>query len=586
MTREDAEKQYKEYLEGHIGNVVKALEILYNMKIPFVIDNIEELRNIVSQHDKSKYEEPEWTAYLHHFYPLNDKESKMEEEFDSAVRHHIKNNKHHWDYWIDDKNGSLIDNIDEHEYKLYTIERICDWLAMAGQHEEGPHDYYDVNIDWVIQPDYARALCDEIFPNVPDNFSDNMWKGNRGELDESTINNKDKIRDEYYNDDGEYVIDLKSPYVDPANNNYIIEKNKKEAYNILKQVTEDNTISDKINTTLELIKNATSDKKEKISSKLGCSVSELENEIKDRYSEDVEIIVCNTLRKDREEYFNESIKSIERTGNGYLVEANIRQLKRTTLSQDPTRAKKSKNIQSKYIGISKYGVLNFETTSETHSTVKWYQELHFPSFNGFLNIIEQGDEIDENDVKMAIFGSDVKLSCDDPSFLYWSWKYKAWRDSYGLEKETRAPKRNNTRLQGALCKHLYSVVELLGESRILKLITRDLNEFCKRQLGLENQGYQDPEGMMNKDMKANQYDYNVEDVLKGILPKDKFEKYQDGAKLEDLELTDEEMKEIDDAIKNMRDRSQFALKTELEKQFTPAKRGRKITRDDKKLEIS
>ena len=27
----------------------------------------------------------------------------------------------------------------------------------------------------------------------------------------------------------------------------------------------------------------------------------------------------------------------------------------------------------------------------------------------------------------------------------------AWKDVYGLEKETRAPKRNNTRLRGGLC---------------------------------------------------------------------------------------------------------------------------------------
>ena len=162
-----------------------------------------------------------------------------------------------------------------------------------------------------------------------------------------------------------------------------------------------------------------------------------------------------------------------------------------------------------------------------------------------------------------------------------SWKYKAYRDDYGLEKETRAPKRNNTRLIGATCKHLYSVIELLNENRILEIITRDLNEFCKKQLGKDNAGYQDPEGIMNKDLKANQYDYNIEDVLKGILSKEDFEKYQDGTKLEDLGLSDEEMKEIDDAIKNMRDRSQFVLRTELEKQFEPAKRGRKINRDSR-----
>ena len=104
MTQEQAIEQYQEYLEGHIGNVIKALDILYTLDIPFIIEHIDELREIVKEHDASKYEGPEWSAYLHHFYPTNDEESKMEEEFDSAVKHHIKNNKHHLNYWSEDDN--------------------------------------------------------------------------------------------------------------------------------------------------------------------------------------------------------------------------------------------------------------------------------------------------------------------------------------------------------------------------------------------------------------------------------------------------------------------------------------------------
>lgn len=166
-----------------------------------------------------------------------------------------------------------------------------------------------------------------------------------------------------------------------------------------------------------------------------------------------------------------------------------------------------------------------------------------------------------------------------------AWKYKAWKDVYGLEKETRAPKRNNTRLKGALCKHLYSVIELLNEKRIIDLIARDLNEWCKRQLGIENNGYQDADGMLQKDFKANQYDYNIEDVYKTLLSRENFKKYQEGTPLEDLGLSDQEMKDIENAIKGIRDRSQFALKSELEKEFEPVKRGRKIKRDDIKLTV-
>ena len=159
----------------------------------------------------------------------------------------------------------------------------------------------------------------------------------------------------------------------------------------------------------------------------------------------------------------------------------------------------------------------------------------------------------------------------------------AWRDVYGLEKETRAPERNNTRLQGALCKHLYSVIELLNERRILELVTRDLNEFCKKKLGKSNDGYQDVSGIMDKELKANQYDYDIAEYLKDFLSQENYEKLKDGYDLKDLDLTDEEISEIEDAIKGMRNRSQFALRSDLEKQLAPAKRGRKIKRDDIKL---
>lgn len=307
---------------------------------------------------------------------------------------------------------------------------------------------------------------------------------------------------------------------------------------------------------------------------------------------------------------------------------------------------------------------------------------------------------------------------DIKSFLYWAWKYLSWKDVYGLEKETRAPKRNNTRLKGALCftgdtkvltengfkrimdikvgdkvfshtgklnkvtdtgsreseitkvlvdkyeiettsehpflvdnkdwvnaedlvpgdkltspvvdgysstlkyrvvtevvhtdetdivynisvendnsylvtedliavhncKHLYSVLELLNQSRIIDIITRDINEWCKQQLGIENNGYVSPDIML-KNLKANQYDYNIEDVLKSLLSPEDFKKYQDGTSLEDLNLKPEEIKNINDAINNMRSSSQYHLKSELEKEFEPVKRGRKIKRDDIKLGV-
>lgn len=352
MTKEEAESKYLEYLEGHIGNVNKALDILSTLDIPFINENLSDLKDIVKDHDASKYEEPEWSAYLHHFYPTNDEEAMMGEEFDLAVKHHINSNPHHWDYWLDDDNN-LINDIDEREYKLYAVERICDWLAMAGQHQEGPTEYYEANKDFIIQPDYARELCDEVFPKVPEDFSKDMWKITRGELDESI-----------------------------------------------------------------------------------------------------------------------------------LTEARASQLRNKTKSEDPARVKKSKNVKSTYIGMSKFGILNFKTTSESRSGYH-YQTLEFQSLRPFEQAIKQNGKVTPEDIKRAMNDEDINVYCSDESFTYWAWYHQAYQNDYAyiddnipnLDKRLQAPKVNNVRLAGALCKHLYSVLEYVMKPFVLLAISDDMNKF-------------------------------------------------------------------------------------------------------------
>ena len=59
----------KATIKGYFNINNKRLNaILTNLDIPFINDNKNELLSIVSNHDASKYEEPEWSAYLHHFY--------------------------------------------------------------------------------------------------------------------------------------------------------------------------------------------------------------------------------------------------------------------------------------------------------------------------------------------------------------------------------------------------------------------------------------------------------------------------------------------------------------------------------------
>ena len=146
-----------------------------------------------------------------------------------------------------------------------------------------------------------------------------------------------------------------------------------------------------------------------------------------------------------------------------------------------------------------------------------------------------------------------------------------------MKKETRAPKRNNTRLKGSLCKHLISVVDLLSDSRIIQLITNDLNQWCKMQLGKKQDGYQDLEGMTEKELKANQYDWDKDSMMKDLLTDEQFKLYQEGKSLEEIGLDDETIKDINKILDAARRKDDFAIKTaeDIAKENIK-KRGRKM----------
>ena len=167
-----------------------------------------------------------------------------------------------------------------------------------------------------------------------------------------------------------------------------------------------------------------------------------------------------------------------------------------------------------------------------------------------------------------------------------AWKYKAYMQDYGLEKETRAPQRNNTRLRGSCCKHCLSVIDHLSDRKVIDAITRDVNEWCNISLGKDK--YVDPSvEMREKEFKANQYDWNVEDILKNYLTTEQFNQYMSGTKLVDLDLDDETLANIESDVKNMRSSKDFRNKTELEKQFQDIrKRGRRPSRPDVKLKVN
>ena len=460
MTQEQSIEKYKEYLTGHIGNVAKALEVLATLDIPYVTEHIEELREIVKEHDASKYEEPEWSAYLHHFYPTNDEEAMMEEEFENACRHHIRANKHHWNYWCDEDNN-LIEDIDEEEYKLYTIERICDWLSMAAQHDEGPTEYWNANKDYIVQPDYARELCDEIFPKIPEDFGKDMWKITRGELDESLK------EDLYMNRD---VVDSLGKRVKRSKTSNTIEIDTSMT-NHDKQLKEENRIPKKYSKYVKCMYLAGD----------GTYMIEL----KDNYETDYgTTYIQGSNKKEAVEELELFIEAQEKLTESILTEMKLSQIKQKSKNQDPERINRSRKVKSTYLGMSKFGILNFKTTSQSRNG-HHYQTVEFKNMKPFEDIVKAGKEIMPMDVKKQLQEQDVNVWCTDESFAFWAWAHQAYKNDFlymddripNLKKAIQAPKVNNVRLNGGACKHILSVIDYVMKPFVLLAISEDMNKF-------------------------------------------------------------------------------------------------------------
>lgn len=524
MNKEEAEKKYLEYLEGHIDNVKSALDILISLNIPFINDNKNELLDIISKHDESKYEDPEWTAYLHHWYPTSEEDSLKTEEYEAACKHHIENNPHHWDYWV--KDGKLIDDIDEHEYKLYTVERLCDHMAMSIQNDNKPSEWYYVNKENIIMPDYGYSLYEEMLEKIPDDY-DLPFHGTRtdGKPERDKINEdayddlyKNKPEDEGYLFHG-YKGDLKiddvmfftsSRYDAEGYGNKILKVRedlfKIEEIDLNEVKTQLFTIPEEydgikyrfgsvynyvIKTEDKLLDNIILEEhllglNKKYIKKLGKRAKLGNNgtvvSIKPNFSNMTFDDVIKSFKKEENSKLSESLKTV-------FLEAKMSQLKNKTKSEDPARVRKSRNVKSTYLGMSKFGILNFKTTSESRPGGHHYQTVEFQSMKPLEDVIKKNGKVMPLDIKNLFENGDINVFCTDESFSYWAWYYQAYQNDYAyiddnipnLDKRIQAPKVNNVRLAGALCKHLYSVLDYMMKPFVLLAISDDVNKYLNKE---------------------------------------------------------------------------------------------------------
>ena len=171
-----------------------------------------------------------------------------------------------------------------------------------------------------------------------------------------------------------------------------------------------------------------------------------------------------------------------------LLEANMNQIRSKQMNssreQDKRRNARASQINSEYMGISKFGVFNFRTQSQTHPGYYWYQTIECPNIINLSEVIDDPEEhIEVRDIDVLLKANDVMIFCDDPDFLYSGFKYMAYSKKYGNKPENRPPKIRNPKEEGAVCKHLYSVIQLVDQMATREQMAKDVEQWLHYMAG-------------------------------------------------------------------------------------------------------
>lgn len=163
--------EYDSYLINHINGVKRSWsEILMPAllsKEDFSLGTLTRVSMIINSHDKSKYSNEEYNAYLEYFYPSDGSErdfdnvpDDVETNFDKAWLHHQKCNPHHWQYWVLVRDsGELVPT----DMSLESIfEMLCDWSSFQYiTPGSTANKWYLENKDKMILSDNTRNLVEK-----------------------------------------------------------------------------------------------------------------------------------------------------------------------------------------------------------------------------------------------------------------------------------------------------------------------------------------------------------------------------------------------------------------------------------------
>ena len=114
---DDYQEEYKDYVLAHKERVTKFSNWLLS-NCPEVFEGVdtEVFKDLIKEHDESKFSEEEFDAYAQKWCG-NGEESF---EYEEAWKHHWMNNAHHPEYWLG-----------EDMPYIYILEMLCDWGSFS-----------------------------------------------------------------------------------------------------------------------------------------------------------------------------------------------------------------------------------------------------------------------------------------------------------------------------------------------------------------------------------------------------------------------------------------------------------------------
>ena len=113
----DYQKEYLEYINAHRDRVSQFAGWLEE-NCPEVFEGVdlEVFKDLIKEHDESKFSEEEFEPYAQKWHGNGIKTP----EYEAAWEHHWQNNEHHPEYWLG-----------EDMPYIYILEMICDWGSFS-----------------------------------------------------------------------------------------------------------------------------------------------------------------------------------------------------------------------------------------------------------------------------------------------------------------------------------------------------------------------------------------------------------------------------------------------------------------------